>query len=178
MEFLDDGHCPYSRHGSMCYSTEDTESYHAWERHYLLQFTVGHPMGWVSYFKPLCEGKLLSHRWDPIVLLQARSIETHYTGMEHASLKEERRQGFWSGVSCPHSSPHTWQFCPPPALVNMCSMHNQVKFLKLTTSLSSRPGGYILFSTERTDDNLAAILFPSIALEEVMAHREALTKFT
>lgn len=35
-------------------------------------------LGWVSYFALLREEELLSLHWDPIVLLQARPVETYY----------------------------------------------------------------------------------------------------
>lgn len=58
----------------------------------------------------------------------------------------KKGEGGSSGLAypAPTSAPHTW-WCSSPA--NMYGMHNQVKFLKLPTSLSSRLGGHILFST-------------------------------
>lgn len=58
----------------------------------------------------------------------------------------------------------------------MYGIYNQVKFLKLQTSRSSRPGGHVLFTTD--NDHLAAVFFPCIGLEYVTARVETFANFT
>lgn len=87
-------------------------------------------------------------------------------GMECAP-SEERRYG-----SCPQSFSSGLTALPSP--VNIHDMYNQVKFLKLPTSLSSRPGGHILFF----GSTFGCCLCSRIVLEDVIAHIEALAKLT
>ena len=79
----------------------------------------GIPLGWVSYFKPLCEGKLLSHHWDPIVLLQPDLLK--HTILEWNMPHWKRREGEGSGLECPapihlltpdsSAHPQPWSTC-------------------------------------------------------------------
>ena len=138
---MGNSHCPDPHLGSMSYATGNTKSHHTLGKHYLLEFALGHPT-WLSEL--LCEQELLSLHWDPIVLLQARPVECTIPGMKHAPLKQGRRWELRSGISCPQFNCLCLTVLFPP---NMYGMHNQVKFLKLPTSLSSRLGGHILFST-------------------------------
>lgn len=62
----------------------------------------------------------------------------------------------------------------PGSAASRRGMYNQVRFLKLPTFLSSSQVGTFCFLLV---SYLAAIFVP-IGLEEVMEHREALTKFT
>ena len=54
----------------------------------------------------------------------------------------------------------------------MYGMYNQIKFLKLPTSLSSKPVGHILFSAGTII--WLPSLFSSLALKDITAHIEAL----
>lgn len=67
---------------------------------------------------------------------------------------KRRRGGFWFGVSCPQSISSSLTALPP--LANTCGIYNQIEFLRLPTSLSSRPGGHVLFPTG------TIILLPSL----------------
>lgn len=62
----------------MCYAAENTKPHHAWERTYSLQFAMGSPAG-MGEFTPLDEEELLNLHSDPIILLQAGPVQTHYT---------------------------------------------------------------------------------------------------
>ena len=66
-------------------------------------------------------------------------------GMKHIPLKEKQRCGFWLSISHPWLISSCLTMLPSPG--DRFGKHNQVKFLKLTISLSSRPGGNILFLT-------------------------------
>ena len=76
---------------------------------------------------------------------------------------KRRRGGLWSGVSCPQAFS---SLTAPPPLANVYGIYNQIKFLRLPTSLSSRPGGHVLFPTG------TIILLPSLCpgLEDMTAH--------
>ena len=56
----------------------------------------------------------------------------------------------------------------------MYGIYNSVKFLELPTTLSLRLDGHILFSSAK----VAAVFIPSIDLVDIIAHIEAITKFT
>lgn len=45
MEVTGDSYCPDSHHTSVCYVAENTKPHHTWKRHFLLEFTMGHPSG-------------------------------------------------------------------------------------------------------------------------------------
>lgn len=53
-----------------------------------------------------------------------------------------------------------------PPLANRYGVHNRVRFLKLSTSLTPRQGGHVLFSR-------GCHLFSSTSLEGTTAHTEA-----
>ena len=61
--------------------------------------------------------------------------------------KRGKKWGFWSSISHPQSA----SSCPTvlSPLANIYGIYNQVKFLKLPVSLFSRPGGEVLFSTDK-----------------------------
>lgn len=42
LEVEGDSHCPDSYHGTLYYATENTKTHHTWEKHYLLEFAIGH----------------------------------------------------------------------------------------------------------------------------------------
>lgn len=63
-------------------------------------------------------------------------------GLEHIPLKEVEKCGYWSSVSCPQAISHLRVLL---SLANMYALYNQVNFLKMPASLSSSPGGNILF---------------------------------
>lgn len=107
-----------------------------------LQWDV--PVGMVSYFTPLGEGELLNFHWDPFVLLQAGPAETHYT---HAVEKGENMEVLvWPTSPLVHLLMPDSTASPTPTN-NRYNIHNQVKLLKLPTSLSARPDWHILFSS-------------------------------
>ena len=58
----------------------------------------------------------------------------------------------------------------------MYGIYNQVKFLKLPTSVFWRPGGHVLFSI--CTINLAAVIVASTGLEDIIALVESIAKFT
>lgn len=47
----------------------------------------------MDYFTPLGEIELLSLHWNPIILLQAGSVEMHYTHMPYQKRGEGRSPG-------------------------------------------------------------------------------------
>ena len=67
------------------------------------------------------------------------------SGMEFVPVKEGSRWGSWSDISHIQSIFSHLAMLPPPA--NIYGMYNQVRVLKLPTSLSSSPDGHILFLT-------------------------------
>lgn len=79
VEIMVNSHCPDSDCGSVCCAAENTKSHHAWEKHYLPEFTMGHPPEQMSYCVSLATGELFNLHWDPIVWLQASPVETNYT---------------------------------------------------------------------------------------------------
>lgn len=114
------------------------------------------PPGWRSYFTFLSEGGLLNLWGDPLVQLKAGHVETHYPWNGTYTTESGRRVGvmYWHIPPAVHSlMPHNTH------LANMYGMYHQVKFLKLTTSISSRSGGQC--SVFYWYDHLTAIsLFP------------------
>lgn len=136
-EVMGNSHCPDSHHESMCYVAENSKPHNTRERHYLLEFAMGHLAKLVGYFTHLCEGDLLNLHWDPIVLLQSGLVEMHYAWYGISTLRKRRNWGSWYGLSYPHLIFSCLIMLPP--LANVHDMYNQVNFLKLPTSLSSRP---------------------------------------
>ena len=133
------------------------------------------PLGMVSYFVPLDERELLNLHWDPIVLPQAGPIEMHYIRNRTCTIeREEKVEGFWTEYLAPSPSPHIWHCCFLQPTCNMYGIYNPVKFLELPTTLSLRLDGHILFSSAK----VAAVFIPSIDLVDIIAHIEAITKFT
>lgn len=117
---------------------------------------------------------LLNLHRDSIILLQAGPVEMYYT---------------WNGPSTIGRGKKTgallWNILPPfisswlnllPLLTNVFDMYNEVKFLKFPASLSSRTGGHILFPTDTFF--WLPFFFPSIVMEAITAHIEALITFT
>lgn len=111
--------------------------------------------------------------WDPIFLLQpfwnALYLEWNI---------ERRGLLLMQHILPPDTSGHIWQCCLPQD--NTYGTHNQDKFLKLPTSLCSRPDKYALFSAGIVICLclLTALSASSSACLEDMAYREAPTKLT
>lgn len=122
----------------LLYAAGNTTPPHAWERRYLLEFAMRHPTRMGELFCTLGEGELLSLRWGPIALQQARPVEMHYTRNRTRSIAEAG-EGAGPGLACPPPV-HLW---PWPTWV-VCTA-GQV--LRLPSSLSSRPGGHVLCPT-------------------------------
>lgn len=166
MKVTGDSHCPKSYHGSMCYATEN-KLRHAWERLCQnLQWDV--LPGWVSNFVPLGEGKLLSLRWDPLSCCKLDLLKCTLPGMEHVPLKEGRRWGSWSDISCVQSSSsrcscqHVWYVQP-----------GQVPTAANLPVLKARWAHAVFYWY----NHLATVFLPSVGLEDI-ASIEALTIFT
>lgn len=105
--------------------------------------------------------------------MQGDPLKYTMPGMKHEQLKEREKVGVlvWYILAPVHLlTPDSAAF---PA--NMCDINNQVKFLKLPTSLPSRSREHILFSTGVI---IWTVFVPSIVLEAIVLHIEALTKFT
>ena len=115
----------------------------------------------MSYFAPLGEGELLNHHWGPMVLLQAGPVEMHYIWNGTCTVARGQKVGVlvWH---IPHPV-HLFTPDSAPASSQRVRYAHQVKFLKLLTSLSSRPDGGFLFSTSMT-------FSPTIGLEDDVAH--------
>lgn len=158
------------------YPTPNTRN-GSWRRELWLSLWINVVCFW-EHQVPLCLGNTLStgicngisHRngcvtWPPwvrenysnstgIALLcwKPDLLKCSIPEMEHTPWKEGRTWGSWSGTSGPQpiSSHLTVDDVAPPAIMD--DMHNQVKFLKLPTSLSARPSGHILFSISASFD--------------------------
>lgn len=127
-----DPHC-----GSMCYAAENIKPLHTWERKYLLQFAVEHPVGMSELpHTPGLEGTTQPPLGSPFPAA-ARPTEVHYTWNGICIIERGEKVGSWSDIPCSSPSPHTWQCWLTRA--NMYGRHNQVKFSKMSASLSLRP---------------------------------------
>lgn len=132
---MGEGHCPDSHHASTCYAADNSKPYHTFPgilRHYLLEFTMGHPTR---------TGELLQSPQDPIVLLPARPMEMYYIWNE-AGTMGKRGEGAVLVWHIPQSISSCLTVLPSLALYGI---HSQVKFPNFPTSPSSRPGGLICF---------------------------------
>ena len=140
MEVSGDRHCPESYHGSMFYAAENTNPQWVWERHFLLEFTLGclTTMGELS--PPRWGGTTQSLMGSLCPTASWTFTNTLY--MKWNTYTENKEKvGFWSGISTSICSLLTVL----SLLADINIMHSQVKFLKLLTALSPRPGGHILF---------------------------------
>lgn len=156
IEVVTKSHCPKSHHGSMCYAAENT--------------------------KPIIPGKVainLNLSWD---IHRDGRVTLHPwvrgNGIPFSCCKPDLfKHNIWSIERREKVGVLVWNLLPPvhplmpanthhhhPTPANRYGMHNEVKFPKLPTSLSSRQGGHILFSTAVT----IAVFILSIALEGVI----------
>lgn len=123
MKVMGNSDCSYYHCGSICYAAKNTTSTIPGKgiMYWNLQWDV--PLGWVR-------GEPLNLQWDPLVLLQTRSVEMDYTGNgTHIERGEQRGVLVWHMLPSPSPFPHAWEYCL--SLTNTCGMHNQVKLLKL-----------------------------------------------
>lgn len=106
---------------------------------------ISHRNGWVTWH-PWVRENYSNSTGIALLCWKLDLLKCSLPEMEPTPWKEGRTWGSWSGTSCPQpiSSHLTVDDMAPPAIMD--DRHNQVKFLKLPTSLSSRPSGHILFS--------------------------------
>lgn len=82
------------------------------------------------------------------------------------------KEGEGEGPGPAYAAP--FHLLTPAGAASIYDGNNLVKFLKLPASLSSRPGGHVVFYRY---EHLVAIFVPCRSLED-MIHTEALSKFT
>lgn len=154
LEVKQNSHYATSQCGSLCYAAGNTKLQHPWESHHLLEFALGCPTR--------MEELLYIPQWGGTTqsLRGSHCSAESWTCWNTLSLEWNIHHWKWE-----KSRGHYWQI--PPAvlmtnnahLANMYGMYHQVKFLKLTTSISSRSGGQC--SVFDWYDHLIAIsLFP------------------
>lgn len=116
-------HCPNSHHGSMCYTVENTKSHCSWEVIIFWNLQWDIPLGRMSYFVPLGEGDLLGLTGVPLSLWNLHLLKCTMSGTEHATLREGRLWGSWSGISRPQSV-FSWLTVLPPLATSMICKTN------------------------------------------------------
>ena len=135
---MGDSHCPNSHHGLICYAAENTKPYPTRERHVSTGICSGttHCAGWATLYSWV-RGNYSISIGIPL------SCYTSWTCWNILYLEwntyhwRRRRWESWSGIFCPKSISSLLTVLPTPA--KMYGIYNQIKFLKLPTSLSSRP---------------------------------------
>lgn len=101
-KLMEEGHFPCSYYGSTCYTAKNSKPTALGKgvTYWNLQWDIS--LGWVSYFVPLGERKSLSPHRYPIVLLQARHMEIHYTWNGICTIKRGEKVG---GLVCYNPAP-------------------------------------------------------------------------
>ena len=159
----------------MSHTAENTKPYHIWKRNYLLKFAMRCPARVGAELLHTPEwGRTLNLYGDPIVLLQAGLVEMHYSWKgTHAIKKGEKVRVL------------VWHI-PPPVCLHMfgsASFPSQhVWYLQpgqvpKTANLPFYKARWTC-SVFHWYNHLAAVIVSSIGLEDIIAHTEALTKFT
>lgn len=121
-----------------------------------LQWDV--PPGWVSYFSPLGEAELLDLTGILLSCYRLHLLRLTLPGMEHAGDEE----GTGRGIFIWHISPLVHFLTLDSAVSpSMYGMNNQVGFLELPASFSSRSRGHILFSLVQLLDRHLCLCGPA-----------------
>lgn len=147
MEVPGNSHCSNYHCGSVYYAAENTKSITNWKGSYLSEFAMVHLPGWVSYFTPLGAVQLFSLPWDLVLTARWTWWYILYLKWNMNHWKRGESEGPGMAYLSPNPSSYTWQCSLFQITCMVC--YNQVKFLKQPISLSSRPGGHVLFSTGR-----------------------------
>ena len=170
MEVSGDRHCPESYHGSMFYAAENTKPQWVWERHFLLEFTLGcltmmgelSPPKWGGTTQSLMGSLCPTASWT--------CTNTLYMKWNaHTENKEK------VGVLIWHI--HIYLLTTDSAV-----SPGQHKYYAQPGQVSKAANGPLpkirwAHSVSHWYDHLDAIFVPSIGLKDILTQREALTKF-